>query len=396
MNKIGISIYPNKDNKQATLEYIDLANQNGVTRVFANLLEITADGGELEILKECLTQAKSLGMEVIVDVNPSIYKELNLKYTEFKFFQELGATGIRLDEDFKGEIESQLSQNILLELNASSGTETMEATLKKGGKTKNLIACHNFYPMEYTGLKFSRFVELSKWYKDKGIRVAAFITLPRDQEGTFGPWDINDGMPTLEEHRNATLSQQIRHFLSMGIIDDIIISQQGTTEKQFKEIKRIIEFRNEKLELKDINPFGVTQEKFKEFSSRNDEAPQTILEVEDLQKVSKVEEFIAFKYLHVNRVDITDYFIRSTYSRVTFVNQIIKAINYKNRKIWNPGDVVVLNEKYGRYAGELHIVTKEMPYSGKRNYIGKITNFDRQMLGYIKGGQRFKLIKKEK
>ncbi len=41
-------------------------------------------------------------MEVIVDIDPNVYKDLNLHPTEYKYFLGLGATGIRLDEDFNG------------------------------------------------------------------------------------------------------------------------------------------------------------------------------------------------------------------------------------------------------------------------------------------------------
>ncbi|TCG11506.1 MupG family TIM beta-alpha barrel fold protein [Mycoplasma todarodis] len=397
--RIGISIYPNKADIEDTIKYIELAHANGLSRVFANLLEVKQDEEgqrNLSNLKKCLTFARDLGMEVIVDVNPKVYQALNIKPTEYKYFLELGATGIRLDEDFQGEVESILSQNIIVELNASSGPSTMIKTLEKGGIAENLIACHNFYPMEYTGLKFEKFEKWSKWFKEHGVRTAAFITLPREQKNVFGPWDVNDGMPTIEEHRNATLSQQIRHFLAMDTIDDIILSQQGATERQMKEIGEILDLVNEELMFDEIEHLGISQKNFEEFAAiRNKMKPKCIFEVTDIQEVSPTEDFIAFKYLHVNRFDVNDYYIRSSYPRLTFINNIIEPIKITNRKVWKVGDVVVLNKEYGRYAGELHIITKEIPYTGKRNYIGRIKEFDHKILKYVDGGKRYKLIKEK-
>ncbi len=396
--KIGISVYPKQAGKEDTIQYIKQAHSFGFTRIFANLLQVNNDDkgkNQISDLKECLTYAKDLGMEVIVDIDPNVYKDLNLHPTEYKYFLGLGATGIRLDEDFNGDVESVLSQDILVELNASTGTATMDATLKKGGNANNLIACHNFYPMEYTGLEFERFIELTTWYKEHKVRTAAFITLPKGQSNAIGPWEVNDGMPTLEEHRNATLSQQLRHFLALDLIDDVILSQQGATPKQLQEIGNVVDLMNEKLTFEEMSEFNTTQAQYDQLAVRNQEKPTVIFEVADLQQVTKLETFIAFKYLHQNRPDLSEHLIRSTLGRVTFIDHIIEPIDQPKRKVWNVGDIVVLNKNYGRYAGELHIIKKEIPYTGKRNYIGKINGFDHLLIKYVTSGKRFKLIKEK-
>lgn len=192
MKKLGISIYPEKARIDKTIKYIDLAKKYGFSRIFTNLLEIedTKEGNkQLSTFKQIYMYAKKKGFEVIVDVNPEFYKNFKIPNDDIQFFLDMGATGLRLDEDFKGVIESKLSQNkqdFKIELNASNGTETFDLAIKHKAQTKNLIACHNFYPMRFTGLDYDRFVALSAMYKAKGIRVAAFVTLPEKQKG-IGP-----------------------------------------------------------------------------------------------------------------------------------------------------------------------------------------------------------------
>ncbi len=393
--RIGISIYPDKTSLEETIEYIGLAHKYGVKRIFSNLLEInkTEKGIQrLESLKKTLIHARDLGMEVIVDVAPSVYKDLELEPSEFNFFKELGATAIRLDEDFKGEVESKLSQNIIVELNASSGTKTMRKTLEKGGKPSNLIACHNFYPMEFTGMGTKRFLELTKEYKTMGTKTAAFITLPRGQKNTVGPWDVNDGIPTLELHRNATLEEQVRHFLAMDIVDDIIFSEQGATEEQFKIVNKLMFDSKYKFNERVYSKFNVNMNTMQDFLKQEVGLnPSLIFKLEDEQIMSEVERTILFDFPHHNRPDVTEYFIRSTFSRIIFKNDIIEPRKF-NKEFFEVGDIVILNKEYNRYMGELHIITKRIPYSGKRNYVGRISNFDHELLEFAKPGREFKII----
>lgn len=192
MKKLGICVYPEIVGVQKTIEYIEMARKNGFTKVFANLLELQnneAGNAKLNELKTVYSYVSGKGMEMVVDVNPSFYKEFDLQPTELKFFKNLGITGLRLDEDFKGVVEAELSNNKLgmtIELNASAGNETFLNAIKHGANPEKLFATHNFYPMRYTGLDQNRFIELSTFYKSQKINVVAFITLPENQKGV-GP-----------------------------------------------------------------------------------------------------------------------------------------------------------------------------------------------------------------
>ena len=47
------------------------------------------------------------------------------------------------------------------------------------------------------------------------------------------------------------------------------------------------------------------------------------------------------------------------------------------------GDVVILNDGYLKYKGELHIVTKDMPNDGRKNVIGHLPEYEHVLLDYI-------------
>lgn len=378
MKKLGISIYPEIVGKNETLLYIDKAMKYGFKRIFANLIEIenNAEGQKkLEMLSSVYKYASSLGFEVIVDVNPSFYKEFNLNEEELMFFKNLGATGIRLDEDFKGVVEAKLSNNNIgmkVELNASATSTTFELALKNKANPTNIIACHNFYPLLYTGLDKNRFIELSTFYKLNNIRVAAFITLPQEQKG-IGPWNVNNGMPTIEEDRFKALEDQLIDMLTLDLVDDIIVSQQGLTEQQFKLLSDIMVYYNKTKDLEEVE-----------------------VEVSVLETTTAIEEDIIFNNhgnLHTNRPDFSERMYRSTWSRVYYKGSEIKPHNMGKELLF--GDVVILNENLGRYKGELHVILGEINDSQNgRNVVGKIKLQQLKIFKLLKH-KKIKFIKKE-
>ena len=50
------------------------------------------------------------------------------------------------------------------------------------------------------------------------------------------------------------------------------------------------------------------------------------------------------------------------------------------------GDVVILNNLSGRYAGEIEIVKKDIGANKQRNVMGRVDKDYEEILDYIKGG----------
>ena len=127
---LGISVYPEKSQKQEIINYINLASKYGFKRVFTCLLSVKDSKEKIaEDFKEIINAARKNNMEVILDIAPNVFDDLKISYDDLSFFNELGATGIRLDIGFDGLKESQLTFNkfgLEIEINMSSGTKYVD------------------------------------------------------------------------------------------------------------------------------------------------------------------------------------------------------------------------------------------------------------------------------
>ncbi len=199
---LGVSVYPDHSDIEKDKAYLKKASECGFSRIFMSMLEVT-EGKEVvkEKFKSLIGYAKGLGYETILDVAPNIFDELEISYDDLTFFAETGADGIRLDAGFDGNKEAKLTYNpfdLAIELNMSNDVAYLDNILTYEANVPFLYGCHNFYPQEGTALPYDFFERCSVRFKKQGIRTAAFIN---SQAGVIGPWDVNDGLPTLEIHR---------------------------------------------------------------------------------------------------------------------------------------------------------------------------------------------------
>lgn len=361
MARLGVSIYPEHSTKEKDMEYLSLAAKYGFKRVFTCLLSL--EGKNVEQIrsefKEIIEHANSLGMEVILDVAPNIFEGLGISYDDLSFFADLGAAGIRLDEGFDGAKEAHMTfnpYNLKIEINASLGTKYVDNILSYKGNKDNIITCHNFYPQKYTGLSYKHFEKCSKDLKNLGLKVAAFIS--SQNTNTFGPWPVNEGLCTLEEHRFLPIDVAARYLFATELVDDVIIANAYASKAELKELSK-------------INPNKLT---FK-------------IELND--NVSDVEKDIIFNFPHHVRGDMSEYMARSTMCRIKYKDADIKPHHTENLK---RGDIIIVNNEYSRYKGELHIVLKDMPNDGRKNIVGRIPKNEIKLLDYIEPWRVFEII----
>lgn len=57
-----------------------------------------------------------------------------------------------------------------------------------------------------------------------------------------------------------------------------------------------------------------------------------------------------------------------------------------------PGDVAVVNDRGGRYAGELQVVLKAMDNDGTKNVVANVVEEERFLLGYLGPWSGFSLL----
>lgn len=358
MKKLGISIYPDKSTFEENKDYIERASQYGFSRIFSCLLSVDVSEKDKVVseLREINEYAKSKGMEVILDVSPRVFKDLNIGYNDLTFFKETGADGIRLDIGFTGAEEALMTfnkENLQIEINMSIDTHAIDTIMDYMPNTKNLIGCHNFYPHRYTGLSEEFFLKTTKKFKQYGLRTAAFVS---SNEASFGPWQIMEGLPTVEILRKLPVDVQVKYFIQLnGLIDDVIISNCYASDEE-------------------LSVLGKLNKDYLEFT--------VIPSVE----LPEIENKILFEELHVRRGDSNEYVIRSTQTRVKYKGHQFDIYHTPDIK---KGDIIIESSDYGHYAGEVQIALKDMKNSGKSNVVGRIREEEIFLLDRLKAWQKF-------
>lgn len=355
--ELGISIYPDHSDPKKDKKYLKKAADLGYTRLFMSMLEVS--GGReatAKKFKNVISYARELGFEVILDINPGIFKQLDISYDDLGFFAELGANGIRLDEGFDGLKESLISYNpygLNIELNMSNDVDYLDNILSYQANKPFIYGCHNFYPQEGSGLPYDFFVKCSKRFKNYGIKTSAFVT---SQDAHGGPWNVNDGLPTLEMHRHLPLVLQAKHLFATGLIDVVIIGNAYASDEELKA-------------LADLDRYCVT------------------LDIDYVDDINDIEKTIVEDSLHFRRGDITDQAIRSTQVRVKYADEPNKP--HDNEQEFEVGDIVIGNDDFGRYKNELQVILKPQVDS-RKNLVGKIPTDELFMLDYIQPWSKFK------
>ncbi|MGL4570256.1 MAG: DUF871 domain-containing protein [Clostridium sp.] len=357
MKRLGISVYPGHSSMERVVEYIELAAKYGFERIFTCLLSAEGKSTEevVEEFKVMVKAANKHNMEVIADLDPTVFNSLGATITDLSVFKDMGLSGIRLDMGFAGNEEAIMTFNkygLKVELNMSNGTKYVDNVVSYKPNLNNLYGCHNFYPHVYTGLSYDHFIECSKQFKELGIRTAAFVNSPTAE---FGPWPVSEGLCTLEMHRDMPIEVQAKHLFATDLIDDVIIANCFASEE---ELKALSEINKEMLEL--------------------------TVELED--NIPELQKTIVLDEFHFNRGDCSDYVIRSTQSRVKYKGESFTPFNTPDMK---KGDVLIESDLYTRYAGELQLARKEMKNSGKTNVVGRVVEDEHFLIDFIDPWSKF-------
>lgn len=360
MGKLGISIYPERSTFEKDKAYLDLAHQYGFKRVFTSLLQITEDKEKvLADFKQVVNYANSLDMEVMVDINPALFEQLEISYDDLSFFDEMGAYGVRLDVGFTGQEEARMTRNpygIKIEINMSTGTSYVDNIMSYSPNVNNLLGSHNFYPHRYSGLGYDHFVKCTEQFTKYGINTMAFVN---SHAADFGPWPTQDGLCSLEDHRDLEIATQVKHLVLMGTIDDILIGNAYASEEELRAMSEAF---------------------FAEYPA---------IKVDVAADITADEKEVLFNNLHSYRGDRSEYILRSTMTRIKYKDLPFAAHNTVDMV---KGDVLIDNVGYGQYKGETQIALKPMKNDGRVNVVGKISADELFLLDFLRPWSSFKLI----
>lgn len=360
MRRLGISIYPEKSSMDEVKSYIKKASEAGFSRIFSCLLSVGDDVEQIKReFREVNDYAHEHGFEVILDVSPSVFEKLGIKSpTDTSVFAELGADGIRLDQGFNGMPESMMTynkENLKIEINMSMNTHTIDTIMDFMPNKFNLYGCHNFYPHANTGLRMDFFNECTENFRKYGLKTAAFVS--SQTENAFGPWVAREGLPTLEMHRHMPMDVQVKHFIALNTIDDIIISNCYPSDEELESVKDLP---------LDVVTFDVTL----------------------VNDIPDTERSIVLDELHVNRGDSAKSYLRSSGTRIKYRGH--EFVAFHTPKQIKRGDIVIDTSEYGHYAGELQVVLEDVVNNGMTNVVGRIREEEIFILDYMKPWQKFR------
>lgn len=354
MNALGISLYPEKSDYQADKNYLILAKKYGFSRIFMNLLLFKAEnvGPLVERLRKTIAYGNQLGFATVIDVNPYTLKALDIAPKELAFFADMGVKGIRLDMGFTGKEEAEMTQNNLglkIEINMSNDDHYLDRIFDYQPNRQQLVGCHNFFPQAFTGLSVDYFVHCSKRFLERNLQTAAFVT---SQVGEVGPWSLHEGLCTLEAHRHLPIESQVKHLKFLNVVDDIIIGNAYASEDELEKMSQAFY------------------------------ADVLSLSVDPEPDVTELEKTIIEETVHTYRGDRSEYMIRSSMPRFTYYTTSIPEKG--DASVIKRGDVLILNETYGQYKGEVQIALKDRPKDVRVNKVGRICEADLILLDAVK------------
>ena len=351
----GISLYPGLDNTpDENLTLLEKAAHNGIRRIFTSLHIPETDVSALkQEIGTLLRAARRYGMEVISDVSPATCQLLDLPDFNPTSFRMLGITTLRLDYGFSAEEIARLTHRfpeMRFQLNASTVTQRILKDLQDAGTDFSRIdALHNFYPRRGTGLSEQSLVHANILLHRYGIRVGAFVA---SQGRRRSP--LQDGLPTLEEHRDEAAELSARHLVALGC-DSVFLADSLPTDEEIQAIGQL-------------------------------QGDQVTLHAHYMTKDPVQRELLAHTF--TSRLDEARDAIRAQESR-PLLREMHATIHPDNTTTHPIGAITIDNETYGRYMGELQIIRMPQPADPRTNVAAMVDESECNLLQYITPGRKF-------
>lgn len=268
-----------------------------------------------------MTRLVKLARSYEVDLIPDIaHKDLTKE--NIALLKNAGLSYLRLDEFGDEAFIERCGKSFTLVVNASTFTQREYKLLERLGFSRQIIACHNYYPKVYSGISLAKFTEINQQLHTLGIKVLAFIS---GDEPLRGP--LHEGLPTVETHRTVdtrlAICELILAHTDMILVGDTFINE--STQKVMKEFQ-------------------------KGFVSLTAEVPAEL----------------TGKVLH-DRVDASEFVYRVLGTRGSTL--LGGEVSTTTRTI---GEINQANVRYGRYQGEIEIAKEELPADERQNVVGHL------------------------
>jgi hypothetical protein len=376
-HQLGISVYPDLRPLEEIEAYIAMASKYGVTRLFSSMFNIQGSKEEvLDYFRELIQICHRYNIQVSLDVNTECFERLGVTPDDISVFDEIKCDIIRMDGSYGDERDIALINNpygILVEFNTSMVEEHIAELIAAGADPKRMISCHNFYPQPYTGMEWEKFKRINHHIKDLAdIRIAAFVS--SNNHPTHGVWDAEYGLPTVEKMRNYPIDLQARILLATGDVDDILVGNAYASEQELAALQDVLN-----------KEWPELPQAMREWIKGIDQREPKVVKIKLEDDVLDCEKAALHFYPHIDLGDSSEWIWRSRAPRAVFTKESFIPRD-ANKDVFEPGDVVVVNDNYKHYAGEVQIVRLPMKNDGLRNLVGKIEYPQSDMIELLNDG----------
>lgn len=377
---LGISVYPDLDDIKNIKEYIKLASKYKFKKVFSSMFSVEGNSEEIQdYFKELIDYAHKYNMVVALDVNTMLFEKLGATSKDLKVFSDLGVDILRMDINYGTDEDLLLINNpygIKIEFNSSF--ISIVDLIEKGADPNKFIVSHNFYPQRYTGLKWDTFLKTNAEIKKNGpVRIGAFIS--SNNKNTHGVWDAKDGLVTVERLRDLPIDLQARILIASKNVDDIMIGNAYASESELKDLSMLIN------ESKKVNNDPILKNIIDSAMIDLDRNRLIKIKVNLDKDISDLEKDILLNfYPHISLGDSSEWMWRNRLPRFTYSKSDYKIVpRFYGEKEFQYGDIVIVNDNYKHYAGEIQIVLLPMKNDGQRNYLGSIVESEHMILELV-------------
>ena len=401
--KLGISIYPGLDaDREQTLQFLKNAAALGYKRVFTSLHLPESNAATLRNDAIYLFSfAEQLGMEVIADISPLTLKVLDIPELTPDNLKKMHITTARLDFGLPPETAAAFSREMNIQLNASTARSVqLHALLKANADFSRIDGQHNFYPRPHTGLSSETIQRQNALLHRHEISAGVFAA---SQTGKRGP--LYAGLPSMESLRNTAPCDAAPILTAIGC-DSLII---GDSNPSLKELEA----------LADPSTLAKADARYsrKALPPKKEWQPDEPLplHIHVLSSAPYVKPLLSGTF--TNRPDPAADVIRANESRAIAKdlailperneNKLIVEMpkeyaavfagpqllaNGKRSSLLPTGTILLDNDNYGRYKGELQILMAPQPFDPRSNVIAQVRKEDVPLLSLITAEIPFRFL----
>ena len=384
--ELGISVYPDIEPLSSIVDYFKLASQYGVNFVFTSMFSVEGSKEEvLDYFREMIQEAHKYNLKVMLDVNPHCFATVEADYDNLAIFHEIQADILRMDFNYGPGKDKVLINNpygIEIVFNASVA---VAHNLKNDLVEDEMInVCHNFYPQRYTAKKWKAFQEENAQFKSiaPNCKVGAFVS--SNNRPSHGVWDAVCGLPTVEMMRDYPIDLQARLLLGTGNVDYLCIGNAYATKEEFESLKAVLDVE----EVKEENFDPIVKNLLSFLNTRPRKYTVKRIRLELNKGITDLEKEILFDFgPHMDVGDSSEWIWRTRLPRMKY-NQPSYSIPCRKEETdsFEVGDVVMVNDNYAHYRGEIQIVRIPIINDGTRNLVGHINQEEFNLFNLVNDG----------